>query len=455
MKLRKAVLVLLCLGTAVSCFADYNRFNVPDSSEIRRDLVETWFTAPLDVLRMQNSEIRSNAIGQNFQVRLEEQDTFFRIFVSPQAKLDVDVYSDKDKKTITTDVYPGDISGSWMLQRDKQTGQPLLIRYYFAPDSDIYIQFSPSGTKSTADMVIFNNYASRSQPLGIPYERFYTASFSDVYTWTKKTLPWQYYAVNKGMYHSVLQMIQVIREELPNMVYAEDAMYDEDGRPVYISTGEVRQIDEKDIEKLSLSSAGFVKWIVDGLIMPLTGSCSKRKPLLVPTVEYKDTGFPGTLSGAYDLSFALDWTRNLASASLSIRADKTYLYPVSGVDVKIEPFSSEVTDKGIVNTAGYIKDTGYTVAKLKGLLYVLAVTEPGYCYLAAIRQTNRGTPEVRPFNECAAVFPYLDSAGRFKCTVFENGAELTLQNFIARYKNDFVHLVRVQTSDRFFPQHIK
>jgi hypothetical protein len=447
----KAALFLL----VTPVFADFNGNTVPDSSEIRRNLVESWFMAPLDMLRERNAEVRSSSSGTRFQIRLEEQDMTFRIFVSPETKLDVDVYSDTGVHTVKTQVYPGDISGSWMLERDKQTGKPVFIRYYFAADSDIYVQFSPSKDRTFADMIIYNNYAARSLPLGIPYEKFYTASFKDIYSWTKPNLPWQYTVVNKGMYHSTLQMIQVIRDNLPEIIYADDAMYDETGRPVSISTGDIRIIEEKDVEKLSLSSAGFVKWVVDGLIIPLTGNYTKRAPLLVPTVEYKDTGFPGTLGSLYDLSFSLDWTRNLAAASLSIRDNRTYLYKDSGVDVTLEPFSSELTAKGISNTVGYVRNTGYAVSGLKSLLYVLTATEPGYCYLAAIRQTNMGSPEVRPFNQCAVLFPYQDSAGHFCCTVFENSMELTLQNFIARYKNDFVHLVRVQTSDRFFPQHIK
>jgi hypothetical protein len=247
-------------------------------------------------------------------------------------------------------------------------------------------------------------------------------------------------------------MAQVIRKNLSRIVYAEDAMYDESGAPVYVSTGKSRKTDEKDADKLSLSSAGFVKWIVDGLVEPLSGSYVKRKPLLVQTVDYMPTGFPGTMSGQYNLSFALDWTRNLAAAALSVRQGRTYLYKDSAVDVQIEPFAAELTDEDVRNTSGYIKDSGYASESLKALLYILAVTEPNYFYLGAVRQTDMKSPEIKVFNESVAFIPYFDSTGRFNCAVFRNGAETDLEDFMAKYKNCFVNLVRIETSDSFFPQ---
>jgi hypothetical protein len=62
------------------------------------------------------------------------------------------------------------------------------------------------------------------------------------------------------------------------------------------------------------------------------------------------------------------------------------------------------------------------------------------------------SPEVHFFSKCAAIFPYFDETGRFNVTVFENGTEISLSQFIAKYKKDSVHLTRVESSTRFFPQ---
>ncbi|MCR4627026.1 MAG: hypothetical protein K5640_05215 [Treponema sp.] len=452
MKRFSKFLIIAFLLPAVSLFAEYNRFNVPDSAEIRKDLVDTWFTEPIELIRLRNPEIRTNSIGQRFQVRCEESEDFFSIFVSPETEIPIDVYTDSGVNTITKTEYPIDICGSWVLVRNKSDGSPIRIRYYFSADSDVYIQLTPFSRYTLADMVIFKNYASRGLQLGLPFERFYSSSFEQLYKWTSSILPWNYVTINTSLYHSNLQMIQVIRENLPSIVYTDDAIYDEAGRPIYLSTGKPRKVSEENRKKLTLNEAGFVKWVVDGLIYPITGSYTFRDPLLVPTVEFKPVGFQGIIDSVYDLSFSLNWTRNLAAASLSVFANKKYLYSESGVDVTNEPFCAELIDGKIVNNAGYIKDTGYEAGKLKAILYVLAATNPSFCYLSAIRSNSQTTPEVRPFNHCAVLFPYFDSNGRFDCVVFANGTEVSLSYFLQRYKNDFIHLTRIETEDRFFPQ---
>jgi hypothetical protein len=445
--------------TSPLLFADYNRLGIPDSSELRRSLGDMWFEAPLELVRQNKTEIRMNSLGQQFQIRMEEQGNSFLVIVAPQMKLDVDVYTEHGVEHQTVATFPVDAAGSWVLSRDSISGKPLLIRYYFAQDSDVYVQFVPEERKTVADFVICGCYAARSVPVGIPFERFFTASFADVLSLTAKTLPWKYADIHGDQYHSNLQMASVIRKNLGRITYADDAAYNEDGKPVYISNGKPRVVTEaeKSEKRLSLSSAGFVKWIVDGLIEPRTGSNTLLAPLTHRTVEFKPQGAAGIRSETDDITFTLDWTRNLAAALLSVRTGKNYYFDDSGVDVNIEPFSAELTPDGIQQTAGYIKDTGYAAGKLRSLLYVLAVTEPSYCYLAAVRSRDPGTPagrqpEAYVFNQTAVLIPYFDAGGRFACVVFENGNEMPLNAFVAKYGKCFIHLTRVLTSNQFFPQ---
>lgn len=443
-------LAVLLIGSA-PLFALYNRYGIPDSSEIRKDLVETWFEAPLSSVRMNRPEIRENSVGQKFQVRLEETEDSFNIFVAPYARIEVDIYSDRGRATEMQDVFPGDGAGSWLLVRDKKTGEPVSIRYYFAADSEVYVQFIPSAKTSFADFLIYGLYASRGVPTGLSFSRFYTASFEEIVKWTSGMLPWQYTQIHTDGYHASLQMIYYIKQKQHSILYTEDAMYDEDGESVYISTGEERPVQPEEKNKLALSGAGFLKWIADGIIEPLTGGKLKREPLLMQTVSYKDTGFQGVLSQKYDLSFSLDWVRNLAAAIYSVRTGHRYLYNESGVDVSVEPFAAELTSQGIRNLSGFIKDTGYSATALKPLLYVLAATEPETFYFAAIRETDRRSPEVKVFNECAAIFPYFDGRGKFRCVVFKDGAEIPFDEFYNRYCKEFIFLTRARCTEQFFP----
>lgn len=444
--------IVFAFITVTPALALYNRYGIPDSSEIRQGLVETWFEAPLSTVRENRAEIRTNSIGEKFQVRLEETDSSFNIFVAPYARMEVDVISDKGTQTVMQDIYPGDAMGSWVLIRDKRTGKPIRIRYYFAADSEVYIQFVPEGRTCFADFMVYGSYAVRGVPTGLKLERFYTASFDEIVRWTRGSIPWQYNQIYPDNYRNTQQMVGLIREKLSSIQYTEDACYDEELNPVYITSGKPRKIDPEDEGKITVSDAGFLKWIADGLVAPLTGGALKMDPLTEQTVQYKGNGYQGILSEKYSLSFSLDWIRNMATALMSIRSHKKYLYGESGVDVSIEPFCAEFTEQGIKNTAGFIENTGYQIPSIKPLLYVLAVTEPDTFYFGAIRETDRHSPEVKVFNKSLVFFPYFDKQGRFKCAVFKDGSEIPLEEFTSRYYKDFVFLTRVQSSEQFFPQ---
>lgn len=444
-------------GLTFPLSAEYNRMGVPDSSEIRKQLGEKWFDVSLEQVRENRNEIRKNNIGERFQVRLEETDDIFSVIVAPETFLTVDFYTQDGVKKDVVSEYPADAPGSWILMRDSASGKPLRIRYYFVADSDVYVQFSPEGNKTFADYVIDGCYAARSVPVGVPFEKFYTASFADVLSLTQKSLPWKYAEIFTDQYHEKLQMVGVIRKNLKRIGYEWDACYDEVGRPVKISDGKIREVGEREKEekKLSMDEFGFLKWVVDGLVEPICGSYTYLNPLLRTTTVKNPLGYGGILNEKENLTFALDWTRNLAAARLSVQTRKTYLYEDSGVDVNIEPFSAEVDARGITPVAGYLLHTGYDVAKLKPLLYVLGVTEPKYFYLAAIRRKvlpSKGKPEYFVFDRCAVILPYFDKNGQFSCTVFEDGTEMSLAQFVKKYPDSYVHLSRVLSSDRFFPQ---
>lgn len=451
--MKKASLLLLIILFVSPIFAAYNSKSVPDSSEIRKSLVEKWFEAPLSAVRMNLPEIYNNPAGEKFQVRLEESDTTYNIFVSPQKKIKVDVYSDLGKETKEQEVYPGDAPGSWVLIKDKKTEKILRIRYYFLKNSEVFIQFTPRGKTALADLVIFGNYAARGVPTGVPFTTFYSASFDRVMNITKNSLPWNYVDVDPSMYHSVLQMAAVIQERLPNILFAPDAMYDENGELIQIFSGKPYDEIQTDDDRMMLSSAGFLKWIADGLVEPIAGGRIKREPLLQETVQVKETGLQGSLSQKYNLYFSLDWIRNLASAVISVYTGKTYKFNQSGVDVTINPFASTISPTGVANVVTFVENSGYSVDVLKSLLYVLATTEPSTIYFGAIRETDRTvSPEVKVFNQCVAFLPYFATDGSFNAYVFMNGRSISLEEFCNIYSDTFVYLTRVKASERFFPQ---
>lgn len=435
-------------------FADYNRLGVPDSSQIREKIAESWFYPSLKNLRGKPAEVYANSIGQKFQVSMEEDGNTFSVIVAPEVSLSYSVFSSGLSSKETVSEFLPDSSGAWILVRDSATGKPLRIRYYFVKDGDVYIQFSPdaySGKKTLADYIIAGCYAARSVPVGMAFDTLYTASFSRILAATEKTLPWKYADIHPGQYANKLLMINRIKKALPKVVYEENAAYDGDGKPVSLATGEARTVENPDV--ISLGTNGFVKWIIDGLVYPISGSGTLLEPLYRKTFSVNPIGYAGVRGESENLTFSLDWTRNLAAARLSTQTRKKYLYEESGVDVRIEPFSAEITSNGISKLSGYVTNSGYNSKYLSQILYVLGVTEPSYFYLAAIRKSNPPVAgkksEIYSFEESAVIFPYFDKNGIFACTVFEDGKELSLGAFLANHGDCYIHLTRVLSSDRF------
>ena len=455
-----ACAILLCF-VCTAAFADYDPWGVPDSSEIRKSLRERWFTAPLSTVRTYAPEIYESKAGNSYQVRFEERGSEVLIIVSPAQDILIDMYNGSEKQDTVTGVsFPENSAGSWVLYRSAKNGKPIRIRYYFLATSDIFLEFNAVGKKTTADFVLFNMYAAKGVPLGVKFERLYLTSFPELRKLTKNSLPWYLAAAEPSMYHSNLQMISVIRENLERIESVADGAYDELGNPVGVISGEPRELlDGEDENKLQLSEAGFLKWIVDGVVAATAKGYTYMKPLYRPTVNLPNGGHSDVFSQEYNITFSLDWTRNLALALLSVQKDKNYEYENSGVDVAISPFNSgRISGKDVpANAVGYVKNAGYRIDVLKALLYVLAVTESDRAYLAAVREPqvsekNDSTyPEVGVFNDCAIFLPYFDRNGAFACAVFQDGKEISLDKFVEKYKGAFVNLVRLQSSDRFFP----
>ncbi len=449
----KIFIGLFLLLLAAPVFADYNSWGIPDSSEIRKGLKERWFEASLEDVRMNLPEIYDNDAGQKFQVRLEESDSTYMIFVAPCATINVKVYSNKGMNYEQQEIYPGEAPGSWVLVRDKKTNKPIRIRWYFSVDSDIYVQFTPYGRTAVADLLIYGNYASKGASTGIPFDKLYDISFADVMKMTAISLPWKYVTVDGDKFGSVLQMAGMIQKNLGRVMFVQNAMYDEDGKLIQITNGKAFDSENQDPAKLYLSSAGFVKWIADGLVEPIAGTKLKRAPLVKETVTVKENGYQGVLSQKYNLFFALDWIRNLAAAITSVNNGKVYMYNEAGTDVTINPFAATISGAGTVNTVTFIEDTGYNVSVLKSLLYVLAATESGNFYFGAIRETDKTiTPEIKVFNDCVAFFPYFSSNGSFGCFVYMNGKQISLDDFCMIYPDAYIYLTRARASNNFYPE---
>ena len=279
------------------------------------------------------------------------------------------------------------------------------------PDGEVYADFFPGKEKCLADFVVFGAVAAGGVPVPVGFDRFYTATLEELSRLTRYTLPWNYTKVFSYSYDGVKQMIGLVRFLLPSLH----------------KSGKISG------EGASLN---FVKWIVDGLVKPLTGGTVR--------LEEEQTD-----------AKSLENIRTLAAAAISARTDIVYDRNTSGADVKTDAFAYYIDADGVPKNTGYAFNSGYPVELLKPLFYVLAVTEADRFFLGAVRQgtvqTAGGTAERQVFTGTAAFFPWFDSQGRFRLSVFEKGEEYTIDEFAKKYRGGFVSLVRIKASRDFFP----
>lgn len=477
--------VIAMLVAAVPARADYCRLGIPDSRTIRERVIGTWLEAPVADVRARQPELMHDDAGNTFQIRAEESGKELAIIIAPGAD---------------DGSFPADAPGSWVLFRENaRSGKALRLQLYFNKDADVHAEFRNGDNKTFGDMIVFGCYAARSVPVGVSFRSLYLLSFDEVVDMTSATLPWGKVTAEPGQYEHVLQMVDIMRLWQPQTVFTDDACYNENGELYSIRLneplaaaadvddyaadgGEEENVYIKDPAqraaqnaapsgtsgKLMMSNAGFVKWVADGIIEPATGSRTKVSEMKSPTVNYNSLGKNGVTSQGWNISFTLDWCRNLAVEALNARSSRrTYQYKMgskdeTGVDVDIKPFVADISGGKIVRTTGYTKDTGYSLRELKALLYVLAVTEPRYIYFGAIKQYSSETADGGTgrkgsnldfvFNSCVVFMPYFDDDGRFDCRVFSSGTESDLDSFVASQKNSYVHLERVKSSEFFAPR---
>ena len=97
----------------------------------------------------------------------------------------------------------------------------------------------------------------------------------------------------------------------------------------------------------------------------------------------------------------------------------------------------------------YKENIGYELDKLKTLMYLQAVKEPGYFYIGAVNSLYGKDPVLWQYYHVALFFPWFDRNGDFHLEVLETGDASSLENLKARYPMSFVHLSKVKAFGDF------
>jgi hypothetical protein len=442
---RRICLTLLLLCPLCAGARDLAVKKIPDDSMLRVTLRPLWFIeTPAQALNSR-SAIYTLRSGGRVQVRAERSAANTNEFVVVLARE-------------LNGAFPGWAQGSWALTRRVDSGEAVKIRIFPRSDPYTYIQFRPlDSNKSQMDVVVYDAYIQRSEPLSISFERLLTMPLNDILDVARDTFPFRYFEPEPDAFRDIRTFIGAVRARLPGIQFGDDGAQDENGQYVYIATLK----PQTGIPGLNCS--GFAKWLVDGLLKPVTGNRLDISLLKAPFGS-RGSSYTDTYESQRDPFFGLDWTRNLAMASaLALRSPPGGTPSGSDtggilneLEVRSAPFVSLISRTG-ANAAsvvrpysGFAPDSGFGVEGLQPLLYCLAINEPGFIYLASVN-VEGGTPLMRTHFHIAALIPWFDENGVFQITVFESAEETSFTALKNRYPGHNVNLVRIPVESFFDP----
>jgi hypothetical protein len=451
------LVLAICLtvaGFIPVCGLDLPISWISDDSSLRISLKDSLLTEIPGRVMGRRPALYNLDGGGRVELRIEAgRDEFMIIFAREQLA---------DRAASYTGAFPGWAQGSWILTRRKDTGEPTRIRVFLRSDPWMYIQFRPSGAdKCLMDVVLHEAYITRSLSLPVPFERLYTMPLTEALSLAGNRFPRRYFEPDPALYLGQRRFIAGVRERLPELSFADDGAIDEDGNYVFINNLEPQAAPGSG-RPGGLNCSGFAKWLVDGILRPVTGKRLAVPPLKARFGE-RGSSFTDVWEELRDPFFGLDWIRNLAAAAWT-----TLRSPVYGVlaefEVRNEPFSQVIIRDGgtaaIRLYPGFLENAGYGIEGLQPLLYTLAVDDPGSFYLAAVNtemgppttQDNpRGRPRMRQYFHIAALVPYFSEYGEFRVAVFESAAETSFNAFKTRYPGHYINLVRLPIEASFNP----
>jgi hypothetical protein len=254
-----------------------------------------------------------------------------------------------------------------------------------------FARIYPFGERSRMDIVAYGGVLYREVILPLPFEDSLRSPLSRIMRLTSDVVDWNLFSPDPALHAETRSLADSIRRWLPGLRYGEDGALDADGRPVYIAS----LLPQGPAPGLNCS--GFVKWIADGILHPLTGSWLSVAAIKERMTDWRGTSFTEKFEETHDPFFGLDWSRALAKEAWQVMYPGRSEDSPLAHDVSDPPFALIVNDSNPVNGGSSYRsftdnfdDAGIEVAGLKATLFMLASREPGRFYLA---QFNARDPE--------------------------------------------------------------
>jgi hypothetical protein len=263
--------------------------DIPNDAEFRSAIKDSWLTEIPDRVLRQKPGLFRLPDGTLIQVRAEAAGAELAVILAKER----------------SGAYPGWIQGSWIVNRSMQDGKTSRIRIFLRSDPYTYIQFRRfSEDRSELDVVLYDGFVVRSLPVPLSIDRILYMPLDDVLASLGEKFPMKYFDPSVEIYSDTRAFVSAVRKRLPELQFGDDGAIDESGRYVYIETLQVQTGNE-----LGLNCSGFAKWLVDGMLRPLTGNRLSITPLKAP-FGGRGSSFTEPYEDLRDPFFGLDWTRN-------------------------------------------------------------------------------------------------------------------------------------------------
>jgi len=331
--------------------------------------------------------------------------------------------------------YPLDSAGTFIIKRSLADGSFVQVKVFVQDDPGTYLRIFPDGDRTVMDAWLFGEPFQSGVALPVTFDRVLTAPLSSIVEWSAAAVDWSLLLKpSPGPEDRRLQEIAgMLQARLRTLRDMDDGAMDGSGRMVYIATG-------APAARGGFNCSGFAKWVVDGLYAPLAGHPMEIGPLKSRNAG-RDNPWSTRFEEEMDPWFGLDWTRGLAR---TLAQEQAGTIPE---DARID-----VRD---ADHLAYIRDVGYPVQRLQGLLYFLARRDPGKIYLGSVNApssaVSEGTPTLRQHHHVIVLLPYFDSDGAFQVVVMERNLRTSIPSLVRRYGGEYVHLVRIDPRGEFDP----
>jgi hypothetical protein len=391
-----------------------------ENVEVRSAMADA-INAPFYSLLTRQKEIHSQVLSPvavEFELRKSE-DSFYLLF-----------------KNELNYKYPVWGRGNYIIKRDLRSGDFLQIKIFLQNDEMSFIRLMPLGENRTSlEMSLYGVTIYNGIVLPVSIEDLSVSSFARVMHLTKDIIQWEEIFTDASYpeWEQVASLARRIGEDVDFLYESDDGAQDHLGRFVLIESGE-----PISGQAGAVNCSGFAKWVADGILMSRGAeSALNIESLKAPSETESRMDNPWSLAHLdRDPYFGLDWSRNLARFLRESEPGS----PEAGLldmDLRNVPFFE------------YKENIGYELEKLKSLLYLQAVKEPGYFYLGAVNSLYGKDPVLWQYYHIALFFPWFDENGDFQLEVLETGDISSLDNLKYRYPQSFVHLSKVKASKGF------